>query len=53
MAATTKAGVPKVPAKDRHGLKISSSNKDDLDNDQIVCVGATKLALLHNKEICL
>ncbi len=42
-----KAGAPKVPAKDGHGLKIASSNKDDSDNDEIVRVGATKPALLQ------
>ncbi len=41
-----KAGAPKVPAKDGHGLKIASSDKDDSDDDEILHMGATKPALL-------
>ncbi len=42
-----KAGAPKGPAKGGHGLKVASSNKDNSDDDKIVCVGATKPALLR------
>ncbi len=41
-----KVGAPKVPAKGGHGLKVVSSDKDDSDDDEIVRVGAMKLALL-------
>ncbi len=40
-----KAGAPKLPAKDGHGLKIASSNKDDSDGNEVMRVGATKRAL--------
>jgi hypothetical protein len=42
-----KAGAPKVPTKGGHGLKVASSNEDDSDDDEIVCVGTTKPALLR------
>jgi hypothetical protein len=42
-----KAGVPKVPAKGRHGLKVASRDKDNSDDDEIVRIGATKPALLR------
>jgi hypothetical protein len=40
------AEAPKAPAKGGRGIKIASHNKEDLDDDQIVRVGATKPALL-------
>jgi hypothetical protein len=41
-----KAGAPKVPAKGGGGLKVTSSNEDDSDNNKIVRVGATRPAVL-------
>ncbi len=35
-----KAGAPKAPANGRHGIKITSVDKDNLDNNKIVSVGA-------------
>jgi hypothetical protein len=39
------AGAPKLPAKGGHGLIFGSSNKDDSDDDNVVCKGATKPAV--------
>ncbi len=42
-----KAGAPKVPAKGGPGLKIASCNKDNLNSNKIVCMGATRPAVLR------
>jgi hypothetical protein len=42
-----KAGVSKVPAKGGHGLQVASSDEDNSNDDEIVRVGASKLALLR------
>jgi hypothetical protein len=39
------AGAPKLPAKGRHGLIFASSDKDNSDDSDIVCGGATKPAV--------